>query len=142
MEKIKLSLVYQALDMISQDCRVFIDLTKNEVVEIYEFMDEEEKEEMYIEIDNNRDNYLSLPEQYEMDGYNRMVRFIYSLENVEHRNKLLYTIQGKGAFRRFKDSLIMLDIRHSWFEFERNELIELAKEILEENQIDYIDDLS
>ena len=66
---------------------------------------------------------------------------IYNLDNIEHQNKLLYTIKGKGAFRRFKDALIMLDIRNEWFKFKEKELIEMARKILEENQIDFEDDL-
>ena len=93
-------------------------------------------------VDENRDNYLRLPDQYEMNGYNRMVKFIYSLDNIEHQQKLLYVIEGRGAFRRFKDALMLLDIRNSWFEFERKELIQMAKEILEENEIEYINDLN
>ena len=141
MGKIKLSQVYQALDMVSQDSNIFINLSTNEIVEIYNFEDEEYKEEMFSEIDNNRDNYLRLPDQYEMDNYSMIVRFIYSLDNIEHQNKLLYTIKGKGAFRRFKDALIMLDIRNEWFKFKEKELIEMARKILEENQIDFEDDL-
>ena len=37
---------------------------------------------------------------------------------------------------------MLLDIRNSWFEFERKELIQMAKEILEENEIEYINDLN
>ena len=141
MGKIKLSQVYQALDMVSQDSNIYINLSTNEIVEIYNFEDEEYIEEMFSEIDNNRDNYLRLPDQYEMDNYSMMVRFIYSLDNIEHQNKLLYTIKGKGAFRRFKDALIMLDIRNEWIDFKEKELKEMAKKILEENQIDFEDDL-
>ena len=127
--------------MVSQDSNIFINLSTNEIVEIYNFEDEEYKEEMFSEIDNNRDNYLRLPDQYEMDNYSMMVRFIYSLDNIEHQNKLLYTIKCKGAFRRFKDALIMLDIRNKWFDFKEKELKEMARKILEENQIDFEDDL-
>ena len=141
MGKIKLSQVYQALDMVSQDSNIYINLSTNEIVEIYNFEDEEYIEEMFSEIDNNKDNYLRLPDQYEMDNYSMMVRFIYSLDNIEHQNKLLYTIKGKGAFRRFKDALIMLDIRNKWFDFKEKELKEMARKILEENQIDFEDDL-
>ena len=119
----------------------FINLSANEIVTIYNFDDEEYKEEIQLEIDNNRDNYLKLPEQYEMDNYNRMLRFIDSLDNVEYQRKLLYTIQGKGAFRRFKDALIMLNIRNKWFDFKKDELVDMARKILEENEIEYEDDL-
>ena len=142
MEKIKLSLVYDALEMVSQECNMFIDLTKNEIIEVFDFMDEEEKEEIYFEIEENSENYLRLPNQYELNEYDRMVRFIYSLDNEEHINKLLYAIHGKGAYRRFKDALIFLDIRNLWFDYKKKDLIKVAKEILEENEIEYINDLN
>ena len=37
--------------------------------------------------------------------------------------------------------LIMLDIRNEWFDFKEKELKEMARKILEENQIDFEDDL-
>ena len=142
MKKIKLSQVYQALDMVSQESHMFIDFASNEIIEIYDFYDEDEKEKMYEMIDLNRENYFRLPDQYEMNNYSMMEKFIFSLDNTEHQQKLLYTIKGKGAFRRFKDALIMLDIRDKWFKFKENELIEMARSILDENQIEYIDDLT
>ena len=65
MSKIKLSQVYEALDIMSSCSCSFINLSANEIVTIYNFDDEEYKEEIQLEIDNNRDNYLKLPEQYE-----------------------------------------------------------------------------
>lgn len=142
MEKLKLSLVYDALEMVSQECNMFIDLTKNEIVEVFDFMDEEEKEEIYFEIEENEENYLRLPNQYELNEYDRMVRFIYSLNNEEYVNKLLNAIHGKGAYRRFKDTIIYLGVRDLWFDFKKKDLIKVAKEILEENEIPYINDLN
>lgn len=70
-----------------------------------------------------------------------MVNFINGLDNPVHQDKLYKAISSKGAFRRFKDQIFHLGIRNSWFDFERNENIKLAKEVLERNGVEYINDV-
>ncbi len=52
-----------------------------------------------------------------------MERFIASVESTELRNKLVRAIDGKGAFRRFKDVLMSYPIdRERWFTFRSERL--------------------
>lgn len=51
--------------------------------------------------------------------------------------KLLYTINGRKPFRKFKDALIDLgDLRDQWFQFEEKAHLDLAQQWLEDRDID------
>lgn len=62
--------------------------------------------------------YRPIPRHDSREGYRDMEAFILALDD-EHLQELLETaIQGKGAFRRFKDVLLRYsDARQSWFQF-------------------------
>jgi hypothetical protein len=52
------------------------------------------------------------------DDYRAMERFISTVEDVRLRERLWSAIQGRGAFRRFKDLLIRHpQVEEDWFEF-------------------------
>ena len=52
------------------------------------------------------------------DQYRWMERFIETTEDAELRDRLTAAIDGKGAFRRFKDVLLSYpDERERWFQF-------------------------
>ena len=138
---IKLSLIVDAVERISNFSNIFVNIKSGEIVEISEYDSSDEREEMYNEIDENIDDYIRMPSNYELDSYGRMEMFIDSLDNQEHQMKLYKAINGKGAFRRFKDTLIYLGIRESWFAYERKLNIKLAKSILEDYELEYINDL-
>ena len=45
------------------------------------------------------DRYIALPDRFEINDYHMMQVFAY-----EHDERLVSAIQGRGAFRRFKDT--------------------------------------
>lgn len=57
------------------------------------------------------------------EQYRWMERFVATVENAEVRQKLMGAIDGKGAFRRFKDVLMHFPIdRERWFAFRSERL--------------------
>lgn len=57
------------------------------------------------------------------EQYRWMERFVATVENSEFRQKLVGAIDGKGAFRRFKDVLMHFPIdRERWFAFRSERL--------------------
>lgn len=55
------------------------------------------------------------------DQYRWMERFIETTEDAELRDRLTAAIDGKGAFRRFKDVLLSYpDERERWFQFRQD----------------------
>lgn len=68
-------------------------------------------------------NYLRIDPVSSREQYRWMERFIPMVENDELRGKLGQAIDGKGAFRRFKDVLMSYaEDREKWFTFRSERL--------------------
>ena len=71
-----------------------------------QFMEEEDLQEIYESLDEERERYLSIPEEGSHEGYRDIVAFVESLEDENLQEKLAIVLDGPGAFRRFKDVLL------------------------------------
>jgi hypothetical protein len=72
--------------------------------------------------------YMRVEPVSSREQYRWMERFIATVEESELRQKLVASIDGKGAFRRFKDVLMTYPIdRERWFAF-RSERLRIAIE--------------
>jgi hypothetical protein len=72
--------------------------------------------------------YMRIDPVSSREQYRWMERFIATVEEPELRQKLVSAIDGKGAFRRFKDVLMGYPIdRERWFAF-RSERLRIAIE--------------
>ncbi len=87
----------------------------------------------------NTDDYIELPDRYEIHEYEMMENFCLSIEDNKIRGSLFDAIRGKGAFRRFKDKAYKYDILENYHEFKNLALKEIAIEWCNENNIKYID---
>ncbi|MCX7807263.1 MAG: UPF0158 family protein [Deltaproteobacteria bacterium] len=68
-------------------------------------------------------SYLRIEAVSSREQYRWMERFIASIENAELRERLVGSITGKGAFRRFKDALMAYPVeRERWFTFRSERL--------------------
>ncbi len=83
------------------------------------------------------DDFLQLPNRFEINEWSIMERFAESQENREHREALREAIHGKGAFRRFRETLRDLDLEDAWYRFRELALEEIAKDWLNANGISY-----
>lgn len=73
-------------------------------------------------------SYMRIDPVSSREQYRWMERFIATVEEPELRQKLVGAIDGKGAFRRFKDVLMTYPIdRERWFAF-RSERLRIAIE--------------
>lgn len=66
-----------------------------------------------------------------------MVDFIDTIENLEIKNNLQKLIQGKGAFRRFKDYCFEMDIIQDWYKFRDERYKEIAIDWCKQNELEY-----
>jgi hypothetical protein len=72
--------------------------------------------------------YMRIDPVSSREQYRWMERFIATVDESELRQKLVAAIDGKGAFRRFKDVLMSFPIdRERWFAF-RSERLRIAIE--------------
>jgi hypothetical protein len=69
-----------------------------------------------------------------------MERFAHEYKDRRTGEELLRSIKGKGAFRRFKDTLVDLNIQDDWYEFRQQMFEQIAIEWLEEEKIPYTRD--
>lgn len=68
-------------------------------------------------------NYLRIDPVSSREQYRWMERFIATVSDPELRSRLVAAIDGKGAFRRFKDVLMAYpNERERWFEFRTERL--------------------
>lgn len=51
------------------------------------------------------DDYLQLPDRFEIDEYRMMEQFAAGVEDPSVRAELQRALDGRGAFRRFKDAV-------------------------------------
>jgi hypothetical protein len=78
--------------------------------------------EMHTRIMADSD-YMRVDPVSSREQYRWMERFIVTVEEPELRGKLLGAIDGKGAFRRFKDVLMSYPVdRERWFAFRSERL--------------------
>lgn len=66
-----------------------------------------------------------------------MVDFIDTINNLEIKNNLQRLIQGKGAFRRFKDYCFEMNIIQDWYDFKEQKYKEIAINWCEQNELKY-----
>ncbi len=102
----------------SYEHEYYLDLDSGEVLLLSEYVGDEETGELEEQIEENSDRYERIPRAESHEGYRDMVDFIVTLEN-EHLTELLgVAIDGKGAFRRFKDVLLdHPEEEERWFRF-------------------------
>lgn len=128
--KVDLDKILDALEMVNEDLQAYYNLDTGEIEWLGEFMSAGKNEETADKIELG--NYISLPSKFDINEYSIMEDFIYSLTDGEIRNKLYNAIKGKGAFRRFKDSVNYLGIDKEWYSFRgdayKNIALEWCKE--------------
>lgn len=129
--KLKLADIVDALEFHSDEHHAFIDI-KNSTVCILsdsalsyaENNDEDYPDWQHEEVlcakaflEDEANNFIALPTQYDVDEYGMMENFAYTLDDQHKTEKLLIALQGKGAFRRFKDTVIFLEIENDWYRY-------------------------
>ncbi len=61
------------------------------------------------------DDYVALPDRFEIDEYRMMERFGLAIEEPAVQDEVLAAIRGRGAFRRFKDTARQLGLADAWY---------------------------
>jgi hypothetical protein len=122
----------EAMDNSSYENQHYLDLKTGEILFISEYMDDEETRKLKDQIEEEFERYEPIPKAESHEGYRDMQDFITTVED-EHLVELLeVAINGKGAFRRFKDVLLNYpQERERWFKFRDDRMEERALEWLE-----------
>ncbi len=114
MTKVKLKTIADALEWVNDETTVYYDIETGETEIWSEYGDNEiEEEELEERLDAGR--YIALPDSMEINEYHMMQTFAYDRDE-----RLVNAIQGRGAFRRFKDTAVEIGLIDDWYEFREN----------------------
>jgi hypothetical protein len=89
----------------------------------------------------NDGNLLELPGKWDVNEYQVMEDFCLSLKPGRERSDLYATIQGRGAFRRFKDALQKAGLADQWQHYRMSRFKTVAVDWCNANEIPYDDDI-
>lgn len=90
-------------------------------------------------VEDEHDNFVALPSQFDIHEYSIVEKFCYWVEDEEISRDLTGVIRGRGAFRRFKDRIQHYGIEDQWHKFRDEAFKEIAVEWCEVNRIPYED---
>lgn len=131
---VKLSMITEGMEMADDETRVYYDPKNNELKYFGDYMDldEEEREE-----EEYNDDLISLPDKYEIHEYSMMEEFVEGIEDPKDYNCMAIAINGRGAFRRFKDMAANLGLLEKWYKFREEKYKEIAREWCERHDLEY-----
>ena len=97
-------------------------------------MTSSEQEEAYNLLDEH--GFYRLPTSHDLQEYDVMESFIDTVP-VADGEKLSRAIQGRGAFRRFKDEVRRLDLENAWYSWRDDAHKRAAIEWCRENGLEW-----
>lgn len=141
---VKLQDVVGELDIVGPEILGYINRKTGELVTLRDgdfssSLDWEEEEAELSQAVEENDDFIPLPDQFEIHEYSIMERFCYSVEDERIQDALLRAINGRGAFRSFKDRIAEEGIRDDWFVFKYGVLKKIAADFLELEKIPFLD---
>lgn len=110
-----------AVERNSPDTESFLDVRTGEVITLIESAPS--VQELRAKVMSGGDAFLRVEPASSREQYKWMERFVSGVTDPLLRERLLISIDGKGAFRRFKDALLNYPAeRERWFSY-RSELL-------------------
>ena len=83
------------------------------------------------------EDWLELPTAYDIHAWEIMRDFSDAVDDERLRNELLDAIHRKGAFQRFKNTIVHRGIEADWRRFYDEALAAIARSWLDHNEITY-----
>lgn len=131
---VTISKIIDGLEMVDDMTDCYYNPEKDEIflsnTGEYEDLTEDEIDELF-------EASIILPTQHEINEYQIMVDFIETIDNLEIKNNLQRLIYGKGAFRRFKDYCVEMNIIQEWYKYRDEQYKEIAIEWCKQNELEY-----
>ncbi|MFB6467874.1 UPF0158 family protein [Cytobacillus sp. Hz8] len=152
--QVKLEHIIEGMELQSEENHPYLNLKTGEIVyvslealliakdgEKYEHLPEWQQKEvkLALKIVETFNEYASLPSSYDINEYDMKEDFCFSLSDIKKKERLLNSIRGKGAFRRFKDNVNRFGIYNQWYDYRVKNYKEKAIEFCESRNNDYIE---
>jgi len=123
----------EAMEDSSYENEYYLDLDNGEILFLSEYTDDEETKKLKELIEEDFDRYERIPKAEPHEGYEDMVDFIATVKDERLVELLEVALNGRGAFRRFKDVLLRYpEERERWFQFKDERMQERAHEWLDD----------
>ena len=135
---IPLKQVIQAIEEADDVFTSFWDTKTGKTVYLADpLMTGETDEALATEIENTPERFLRFPTKYEIHQYRIMEEFIDQLSPGKAQEELAYAIRGKGAFRRFKQSVWYHGLEQRWYDYLAEAYRELAIRWCKDEGVEY-----
>ncbi|MCD7904002.1 MAG: UPF0158 family protein [Clostridiales bacterium] len=124
--KIKLQQVIDAIEEADDNWTGFYDSQTGETVWLgdSDFDDDNEETEKLIETSEN--HFYRFPTKFDIHEYSIMEDFADTFHMAAIRNELMNAIRGKGAFRRFKNTIYYYGIEQQWYDYQAQAYKQIA----------------
>lgn len=153
-EKIVLEDLAEKFDEINDMWHLYLNIKTGEFIEIQndylsiaedadpedldEYQDWDQDElRLAINVLENWEDYIELPSQHDIHEYSIMEDFATVTDTPQKNNQLSCALQGKGAFRRFKDTISDLGLDEAWYAYRFIAFVQIAKEWCKIHNIPY-----
>lgn len=131
--KVKLSEVIDALDFTNDEIEYYYNPDTEEIfmsnIWYFEDLNEDESDELF-------EKSIKLPTRYDINEYEMMEDFAETISDTRLQNQLYISLNGSGAFRRFKDTCINFDIINDWYKYRDERYREIAINWCKDNNIE------
>ena len=132
---IELDMLEAAMEDSDLSNRYFLNLVSGKVVFFSDDLGLSEEDELLSEEIDESDDYIAVDRISSHEAYQWMVDFVNEMVAPTDENaaeKLSIALEGKGAFRRFKDTLYRVDEKwqQAWYQFRDKQLKDAVEEWL------------
>jgi len=124
-------------EIINSETYLFYNTETGEFDFYADYMDIEEADAEKFEADE----WVAAPQQRELGEYGIMSDFADTVSDKRKNELLNAALEGRGAFRRFKDTLQREGLEGEWYDFKHKAFIEIARKWCEDNGIEYINSM-
>ena len=153
MKKIKLSDLADVLEETFDGWEQYMNKETGQIISVPEdkgFCDDPDEWEEIISMIEEGEQFVRLPNQYEINEYRIMeefadfagseLKYVPAEQAHEIGRELLEALQGRGAFRRFKNTLNYYGVAEEYYAYRHIYYTELAKEWCQNNGIEFVRD--
>ena len=132
--KVKLTEVIDSLDFTNDEIEYYYNPDTEEIfmskIGEIESLNGDELNELF-------EKSIILPTRYDINEYEMMEDFAETIEDTRLQNQLHISLNGRGAFRRFKDTCINFDNIDDWNKYRDQKYKEFAINWCKENNIKF-----
>ena len=107
--------IIEAIEMVDDTSVGYYNLDTGEIVWIGDYLERDECEQIAEQVDAG--NFARLPTQFDIHEYGMIRDFVESLPPGKCQSRLAKAICGKGAFRRFKDTVRRIGLEQLWYDY-------------------------